>query len=392
MPGTRAALGYMLVGAALLTSDGRAQPAGHGFHPPRPDQPLYFYCRIELGKEVLESEAPLPLESSLVRAEFDQVVKLAPSLPAIHLKEYIPRAVLEQRAVPDKTTDAGRAIQVSIGGPTQSFQRWLVANDTARNRLTSFIATWRYMAVDSSRSREDLLEQFKNELTREPRVLVLRTDTGRSGEAPATPGTVWPLKELDCKIGIQTFLPDFSIDTKTGRPRKQSDRQINPAALVEIEYKGQREERWVFAKFPEFRSQETSLPFKVALDCPLEKQSATPDFLLMTVGSDAHEVWTRQDDKVTVKPLSLDEKLPIAGSQYEFRIAGYLASARLIEEYTADDEHGTAAALRIETRDAAGDKNVMWLELGKQRLIPTADGPISVVFGPQRQGPFRNHP
>jgi len=392
MLSTRAAMCYILVGAVLLTSDGRAQPADHGLHPPRSDQPLYFYCRIELGKEVLESEVPLQLESSLVRTEFDQVVKLAPSLPAIHLKEYLPRAVLQQRAVPGKGINAGRAIQVSIDGPTQSSQRWLIANDTARNRLTSFIATWRYMAVDSPRDREDLLEQFKNELKREPRVLVQRTDTGRSGEVPATPGTVWPLKDLGCTISVQTFLPDFAIDTKTGRPRKQSDKQVNPAALVEIEYKGQREERWVFAKFPEFRSQLASLPFKVALDCPLEKQSGTPDFLLMTVGVDAHEVWARQDAKVTVKPLSLDEMFPVAGSQYGFRIASYLASAQLIEEYKADDEHGTAAALRIETRDAAGDKNVAWLELGKQRLIPTAQGPISAVFGPHRPRSARNHP
>jgi hypothetical protein len=376
----------------MLTSEGHAQPAGHGFHPPRPDQPLYFYCRIELGKEVLESEVPLQLKSSLARTEFDQAVKIAPSLPTIHLREYLPRTVLEQRAVPDKGADAGRAIQISIDGPTQSYQRWLVANDTARNRLTSFIATWRYMAVDSPRDRKELLDQFTNELTRDPKVLVKRTDTGRSAEVPATPGTVWPLKDLECKISIKTFLPDFVIDTKTGRPRRQSDKQVNPAALIEIEYKGQREDRWVFAKFPEFRSEEASFPFKAALDCPLEKQGQTPDFLLMTVGVDAHEVWIRQNDEVTVKPLAPDEACPIAGSQYEFRIADYLASARLVEEYKADDEHGTVAALRIETDDPAGNKNVLWLELGKQRLIPTSHGPISAVFGPHRPRSARNHP
>lgn len=389
----RSDLCYLLLSAVFLTITGWAQPPGHGAHPPRPDQPLYLYCQIEIGKEIVETEVPLQLTSSLQQARLDQVVKVAPSVPPLHLKEYLPRAALDQHAIAVTGPDAGRAIQVSIDGPTQSFQRWLVANDEARNRLISLIGTWRYMAVDSPRQREDLFEQFKNELTREPRLLVERTDTGRSAEVPATAGTVWQLADLGCKVSVQTFLPDFAMDTKTGKPTKNSDKRVNPAALVDIEYKDKHEQRWAFAKFPGFRAGlEESLPFRVTLDCPLEKQSRTPDYLLMTVGHDAHEVWTREDDNTAVKRVSIDEKVPIAHSQYTFKIASYLPSARLAEEYRPSEDHSAVAALRVETTDSKGDPTVVWLEFGKQRLIPTEQGPMTAVFGPHRPRAARTHP
>jgi hypothetical protein len=370
-----------------------AQPYAYGLHPPRPGQPLYLYCQMELDNKTLEAEVPLEMSSSLVHHELDQVVQFAEAVPALHLKEFLPNAALKQRAVAHTGEDAGRAILVSIEGPTQSFQRWLVANDPARNRLVSFIATWRYMAVDTPGHRDDLLEQFKTELSREPTVLVERTDTGQSAELPAEAGTVWPLPELKCKVSVKTFLPDFSIDSKSGKPVRKTGKRVNPAALVRVEHEGKSEERWVFAKFPEFRSDaEQSLPFRFTLDCPLEKQSTAPDFLLLTVGEDAHEVCTRRDDKTVTTRISRGDEVKIAGSQYSFKIAGYLPSARLIEEYEPSEQHGHVSALRLEMKGENGQPVSYWLEISRQRSIPTEHGPMTVVFSPRRPKPVHDHP
>ncbi len=39
-------------------------------------------------------------------------------------------------------------------------------------------------------------------------------------------------------------------------------------------------------------------------------------------------------------------------------------------------------ALQIEYADASGENRRLWLEMGKQRVVSTAQGPIMVVFGP----------
>jgi hypothetical protein len=382
----------LAAGVLAIGNRGLAQPAEHGFHPPMPDQKLYFYCHLDGGAEPVDVHVPLKLTSPSAPAELDQVVTLPTPLPPVSLKQYLPKAVLEQRAVPDEGPDAGRAVQVSIDGPSQSFRRWLVANDVDRNRLVSFIGTWRYMAVDDPRQRGKLLEQFENELTRSPVVLIQRTDTGRSAEVPAVAGTVSSLPALDCTVRVREFLPDFAFDNKTNQPVKKSDKRVNPAVKVVLERNGTREERWAFAKFPQFRSgSEDKLPFRVTLDCPLEKQGNTPDFMLVTVGVDAHEVWTRLADEVTAKALSLGEPVEITGSQYTFQLADYIPSGRLVEHYSSSQGRDTVTALQVEIPDASGAPKSFWLELGKQRVVPTAGGPITLAFGPQRVGSAGRH-
>lgn len=378
-----------LLAGGVLAAGGRAlaQPGQHGFHPVMPDQTLYFYYRFDGAAEPVAIQVPLSLTSSSAPEELDQLVTVPTPLPPVSVKQYLPKAVLEQRAVRDDGPEAGRVVQIAINGPTQSFHRWLAANDVARNRLVSFIGTWRYMAVDDPRQRDRLLEQFKNELTRGPVVHIQRTDTGRSAEIKAVPGTVSSLPALECTVRVREFLPDFAFDSRTKQPVKKSDARVNPAVKVVVEHQGAREQWWAFAKFPQFQlGSRDRLPFRITLDCPLEKQGNTPDFVVVTVGVDAHEVWTRLGGEVTAKPVSLEKPLEISGSQYTFQLADYVPSGRLVEHYNSRAGPDAVTALRVEMPDAAGASKSLWLELGKQRVLPTAEGLITLAFGPQRRG------
>ena len=379
---------WLLVAGVLATgSRGLAQPRDHGFHPVMPDQTLYFYYRFDGGAEPVAIHVPLSLTSLSAPEELDQLVAVPTPLSSVSLKEYLPQAVLEQRAVRDDGPEAGRTVQIAIDGPSQSFRRWLAANDVARNRLVSFIGTWRYMAVDDPRQRDRLLEEFKNELTRGPVVLIQRTDSGRSAEVKAVPGTVSSLPALECTVRVREFLPDFAFDRRTNQPVKKSDARVNPAVKVVVEHQGAREERWAFAKFPQFQSEsQDRLPFRITLDCPLEKQGNTPDFVLITVGVDAHEVWTRSGGEVTAQPVSLNQPIGISGPQSKFQIADYVPSGRLVGHYGPSPGPDAVTALRVEIPESAGAPKSVWLELGKQRVLPTAEGLITLAFGPQRRG------
>ncbi|HUU83470.1 MAG TPA: hypothetical protein VM243_08205 [Phycisphaerae bacterium] len=369
-----------------------AQPPGHGQHPPMPDQKLYLHCRLGSGDDATSIEVPVELRSAAMPAELDQLVKLPAPLPPIHLERYLPQARLEQNVVPDGSGAGPPAVLVSIEGPTQSYQRWLIADDPLRNRLVSYVGTWRYMTVKDQRQREELFAQFEHELTREPRLVITSAEDHASVEVPAHPGTPHALEQSGCSVRVLKFYPHFGLDSKTKQAVNRSDQRVNPAALVEVDCQGRRQEEWVFAKFPGFSMGEKSaLPIRIALDCPQESSGATPGFTLVTIGRARHEVWTRQAGEARARPLSQDDRIEITGSQYAFRAAGYVPSGLLEEAYHPTTGRAGVSALQARTLSASGEQETLWLELGKARLVGTASGPIMVVFGPRQSGAMGGH-
>jgi hypothetical protein len=356
-----------------------------------PGQQFYLQCRFLAGDDVRLLEVPLQLTSPAMPAQLDQSVALPAPLAPLKLKQYLPQAVLEQQVVPNSALDAVQAIEVAIDGPKQSYRRWLVADDSARNRLTSFIGTWRYMCVADREQRNELFAQFENELTREPQVLVSRPDGSGACRVPAEVGQVRRLDGLGCTVRIRKFYPHFGIDRESGEPVNQSDKRLNPAVLIEIESDDRKEERWAFAKFSDFKAQTETLPFRAALDCPLEPTRSSPDFAIVTVGENTQEVWTRHAGRSVSREVRLNEPVDVPGSQYTFHLARYVPAGRLVEEYRAARGRGATPALQLETSAGGGSGVSIWLPLGKERVISTTQGPLEVSFGPRRRAAPLDH-
>lgn len=375
------------------TTVAAAPPQGHGAHPPMPDQRYFVQCRLNAPGEPRVVEAAVELPSPAVAAELKQTVELPAPLPPVRLTRYLPQARREQRVHPVEEGKGNPAVELSIVGPTQSYRHWLVAGDMERNRLTSLIGTWRYMSVADRSQRGDLLEQFRSELTRNPKLRISRADGSATRKLDALPGGAHHLEDLGCTVRVVEFLPHFAMNETTSKPANQSDKRLNPAVRVEIEVGGRKELRWVFAKFPDFKMREgETLPFLVTLDCPTETQSTIPDFVLVTVNRRAHEVWVRHRGKVESKPLVLDEKTKVGTSQYTFHLAGFVASGRLVEEYVPNEGRGGSPALRLETTDASGKLTAFWLALNQQRVVSTAAGSMTVVFGSRQAASKGAHP
>lgn len=244
------------------------------------------------------------------------------------------------------------------------------------------------MSAADEEQRDELFRQFKAELTHDPTLRVSRADGSSPCELAARPGTAHGLDDLGCQVRVRAFYPHFSFDKETHKPVNQSDKRLNPAALVEIEHNGKKEERWVFAKFPDFKGKEAqALPFRVTLDCPLAGKRTTPDFVLVTIDRRAHEVWVRYDGNITARPVRVGERIDAPGSRYDFHIARFVESGRLVEECRPSDTKGAITALQATTTDASGRPLVVWLELGKKRVISTDKGRLVVSFGPRQIAP-----
>jgi len=370
-----------------------AQPPGHGAHPLMPDQRLFVRCRMLSANPPSTVETMLAIDSPSDEGKPDQSLHLPAPAPPIRFLQYLPHALLEQNVTESAEDTSPSAIEIAVEGPTQSFRRWLIADDPERNRLTSYIATWRYMAVADQAARDELFQQFQTEFTREPKLIVSRPDGGGARELPLSMDAPQTLDDLKCKIRVRQFMPDYAMDDSKKLPVNQSDRRKNPAALVDIELDGKSESRWVFAKFPDFGQQHNeTLPLRVVLDCSVQGEGNAPDFAVLTIARKTHEVWTRAGGTVATRPFETTDNVEIPASHYKFRIASFIPKGTMIETYRRDDQGKAQPALEVEYTN---DKNLptrVWLALGQFRRITTPVGPMIVSLDLQGDSGQTGHP
>lgn len=379
-------------GIAMIAAPAAGQHGGHGAHPPMPGTDLVFHA-VPLGKPADAAvEIPVKPPSAMAPAKLERSVDI-PFVGSAKLLRYLPKAKLTQRVERDETGASPAAALLFISGPTQQYERWLVAGDPDRNRLTSFIATWRFMGVQSKSQRDELLEQFRTELTREPVVRVGTQDRSKWAEFPMKTGSEHVAEEVGATVRVLAFLPDYIVDRKTGKPETESDKRLNPAVLVEIFQGGKTEQRWVFAKYPDFgKAAGSQLPVRVELDCPVEAKNPMPDFAVVTTGGAPPEVWMRDDGEVTVQTWSPGLRVEIPKTQYGFELRAFHGSARMLEEYEPTDERASAA-LQVEIARPMGESKTVWIGMDQRRTIQVGGEVVSLYFGQKTGGsPKGGHP
>ena len=379
----------VLVAVVGATFGAYAQHPGHSAHPLMHGQKLYLHVQLMDGGLVasdrgmstgagLTLDVPLKMVTSEAPQSLDQAIPLPAPRKSIIVRRYLPKAVLEQEVGPDESGKGPPAVEVSIVGPKQSFRRWLAANDPERNRLSSYIGTWRFMAVKSKAERDALWRQFETEFTRVPEIVVRGSKGSVEQRIPAEVGRTYELDNPPGKLTVKKFHPDCGMDRSTGEAKNQSERRRNPAVLIEIEGAGTQESRWVFAKFPGFApAQGHVLPYQVTLDCAIEPAEGLPDFAIVAVG-DGTELWTRSNGATKAGTIAAGEKVPVPGSSYQFEIGRIVSSARLTEFYKKDEKG--KAALEVEYVGSDAEPGKVWVELGHSRSVNSADGAIMVSF------------
>ncbi len=373
-------LWIVIVIIGLATQPALSQHGGHGAHPLMPDQKLMVECKL-LNTE---NYAPLRVEAKLrdrnLPATLSQEIALPWLNEKLELTDYLPLAQLDQTVI--ETDETGEpAIFISIDGPTQSYQRWLMANVQERNRLVSFIGTWRFMAVKDTSQRDYLWEQFRTEYTRDPLLHVNGPDGLHRQQLPAAIGRKKELKGLDYSLEVLSFMPHFSMDEKTKQPRNQSQLRRNPAVMVRITGSGRQEDRWVFSKFPAYTSESTDrLPIEVTLDCPVQSTSQAPDYVIVTTGKNDLELWSRHQGKTDEQTLTINQPIDIAGSQYRFQLGQSIPHGKLVERYVSSDKPGAVPALRIASKLIIGLTSPLWIALNERRVVNTKAGPMAITF------------
>lgn len=385
-------VGWVGFAALFACAAAQGQSSGHGVHPPMPGTRLYVTLQNPQSTPPSNQDVPLELRSSSSPETLQQKIE-APGFPAgLRAVRYVPASQLEQRG---QAVEKGGvcAIELAIEGPTQSFRRWLLADDPERNRLMSYIGTWRYMAVGDEASREALFGQFETEFTRAPTLRIGSLSDSTWREISAEVGKEHRDVESGFMVTVKQFFPDYAIDQTTLSPTNQSSRRRNPAVQVEIKRGEKVEDRWVFSKFPEFsHAGGERLPLRVILECAMETEGATPDFAVVTAGKATHEVWTRAAGRVTRAALSKDQVVSVPGSAYGFRMTEFIGDGRIVESYRPADNGKGRPAVEFEIAGGEGDSKKLWLELGQTRRVETAGGAVFVGLQDHPTAGAKGHP
>jgi len=369
-----------LAQAALWSSAHRALAETEvGHHPPMAQQQYVLEVGFSdaTGPQVVR--APIDLADPTAPATFDQTVALPAPLTAIHVREFLPDAQLRQEARRDNTPGALPATLVSIEGPTQSIRRWLVAGDPQRNRVTSLIGTWRFMTADDRDDHDQLLQDFETEHTRPPMLHVARPNGSSAGSFLAEPGTIHEVPGLSGRLRVRAFYPHYAISDKTNKPTNLSFKRVNPAILIELEAGDIREQRWVFAQFPDYTTGVPQrIPWKVTLDCPAEGKAPRPDMAAVFTRPSTWEVWIRHAGRTQVHDARPDTYFDVPSSQYRFRLEQLIPSARLVESYRPVDDQNGVQAIRVESVDEAGRPVAIWLTPNKLHIMSTRHGSMTL--------------
>lgn len=362
-------------------------------HPPMPGQKYLVRCWVGGDSKNPTVEIPLELGAPAADAELTQTLDLPVPFNRLRVTKYLAAAELIQEVVAAEGEGGAPAAQIAIEGPTQSYRRWLAAGDAERNRLVSYIATWRYVTAGAAAERDELFRQFSEEFTRVPVLTVARADGSGAHAFAFAADQVEEVPGLECKVRMLRFLPHFSRSEETKEPVNRSQRRVNPAALVEFEYQGRQEQRWVFGKFPGYeRPSAGAVPVAVSLDCPQEAERPVPDLVLVSKAGGEHEVWIRHEGRCESRPIAVNEVVPIPKTQYGFRLTSLVPKGRLVERYAPAASGRGVAAIQFSVGAAEGSSSEQWVELNKFRVVEQGGERLTVSLAIPTMETVGGHP
>lgn len=120
------------------------------------------------------------------------------------------------------------------------------------------------------------------------RLVVTWPERGLSNEFPVAVGAEYAVAVAGdsvrtagtFRVSIKRYVPDFVIDRASRDVRSRSEEPNNPAILLSLAGGGRSEERWIFARYPEFKmhsgGEADGIPLKVRFEAPLPEADVLP--------------------------------------------------------------------------------------------------------------------
>ncbi|HHT9152963.1 MAG TPA: cytochrome c biogenesis protein ResB, partial [Candidatus Hypogeohydataceae bacterium YC40] len=327
-------------------------------HPPKYD--LLSYVKDQHKEKFLSTELGKP-----------QPIPKSPY--AVTIKDYIPDAALLEEAINTSEEAKNPAIFVQLyGSENVAVEGWLVAKD--RNwyvdRKRDLKLEYRWVESSEELKKVNVINPSKLTLT------VRQKEKNVSQEFQAEVGRSYTWEGYNLKV------LDFTLDfTQRTRPLKEQQPN-NPGIQVELDGPQGKENRWVFANFPDWDEMHPTKYKELKLLCeiPQDISFVSQQVRILQGPNDQRLLAYIKGDKVVESfPWELEKKYNIGDSGQQIKVTKFYPSFGVKQSVVKRSDELKKPALYVEI-DGPRGKITDWVFAEAQQATAYTDGNLFLLY------------
>lgn len=295
----------------------------------------------------------------------------------VTVKDYIPDAEFKQEPINTSDELKNPAVFVQLFSSEKvSVEGWLIA--TSRNW---YVDREKDLKVEYLWAKStEVFEKMRTDTgkNQQPIFSVKEKEKGIYGEFPIEVGKVFNLEGTGYHIKVTQFALDFTNKAKSLREQQPE----NPVIQLEINGPEGTEQRWVFAKYPDWDKMHPTKYKNLEFTCFVPESLAfVTNTLRIIQGPDGQQVlsYIKEGQPPQTEPYELDKKHNIGQTGQQVVIAKFYPSFGLKEEVIKKSDEVKNPAVYVEI-DGPKGKFTDWVFSGAQTSTPYPDDNFLVLY------------
>jgi len=278
---------------------------------------------VKIGLEGEALRFPLKVSDENKSQKLDRILPVAGTPIKIRLEQYIPDLKWETTAV--NHPGEGIIARLKIKQKDSLADIWLSSTDPLRQSISSEIGGVAIKKFYNPNTVKKLLE----ELSRPRAIGVLSIwfdDCNLPHEYVVRPAETITMPTSQYCLSILEYMPDFLIDTETGKASSRSGEPSNPAIKVSVSDGEKTYEQWLWARFPSSPHQQSKLPLRMRFT-DFDLGDTKGKYILVVAHGSEPWLLFSEKGKTRVEKAIGGQSYPFADKEYSFAVGEVIDGA-----------------------------------------------------------------
>ncbi|MHC4645254.1 MAG: hypothetical protein ACYTBJ_07115 [Planctomycetota bacterium] len=367
-----AIVALMAMTCAVPGTDGAHAGAGSAHHPFLGGP---WEIVVQIGRQGQNVRFPVEASDEDKPENINKVLPIVGTAIRIRLKQYLPDLKWQTAAVED--ANGGIVAKLRARGEDFNQEILLSADDPSRQSMISTIGGITLVELADPNTIKKLLPKLAD--ANAVGILSIRPRYAQSPlEYAAIPGQTIILPKSGYKLSILSYIPHYSIDTKTKEVTSRSNEPVNPAIKVRVEGAEKAYEQWLWAKFPSFAHEQKQDVLDMTFTS-LDPGSTEGNYLLVVSRGSQPWVLSSAGGKVGLQRAAPEKSYPFANKEYSFSIEEIIDHAVINTTWSNDSQQLLHPAF-VAVVEENGTEQEAVLELDKPSHKQTGLGKMVLLF------------